>query len=122
MPYLHHASRISATFRAMVSSSSRACALRVSSSSFSVFELFLEVLVADGFARGDTDVAAGVERPALGFDFFERGGFAEAGNIRYFRFALTPALFRFRGRGRKTSTSFALASSPPRVKSSSSPR
>ncbi len=38
------------------------------------FELLLEVLVAHGFARRDADVAAGVERPALRFDFLERGG------------------------------------------------
>ena len=40
------------------------------------FKLFLEILVADVFARRDADVATGVERPALGFDFGERGGFA----------------------------------------------
>ena len=40
------------------------------------FELFLEVLVAHGFARRDAHVAAGIERPALHFNFFERRGFA----------------------------------------------
>ena len=40
------------------------------------FQLFLEVLVADFFARGDADIATGVEAPALGFDFGKGGGFA----------------------------------------------
>jgi hypothetical protein len=44
-------------------------------------ELGLEVLITDGLARGDADVAAGVEAPALGFDLGERGGLAEAGDV-----------------------------------------
>ena len=45
------------------------------------FELFLEILVAEILALGDADVAAGIERPALGFDFLKGGGFAEAGSV-----------------------------------------
>ncbi len=44
-------------------------------------ELGLEVLVTDGLARGDADVAAGIQRPTLGFDLGEGGGFAEASDI-----------------------------------------
>ena len=45
------------------------------------FELFLEILIAEILALGDADVAAGIERPALGFDFLKGGGFAEAGDV-----------------------------------------
>ncbi|GEM_PF-4367256 len=40
--------------------------------------MFLEVFVAHGFTPRDTHVAAGIERPALRFDFLERGGAAQA--------------------------------------------
>ena len=46
------------------------------------FELFLEILVAHGFAGGHAHVAPGIERPALRFDFLERGGAAQAGHVR----------------------------------------
>ena len=49
----------------------------------------------------DADVATRVERPTLGFDFFERGDFAKAGHVAIFGFTLTPAFSRFRGRGRE---------------------
>src|ERR1035437_7925900 len=45
------------------------------------FELFLKVLVAEVLALGDADVATGIERPALGFDFLKGCDFAEAGNV-----------------------------------------
>ena len=83
------------------------------------FELLFEVFVADGFAGSDADVAARIKRPALGFDLFQSGDFAETGNIPVFW--IFDSGFWLCGR-QKISVSFALASSPPRVKSSSSPR
>jgi hypothetical protein len=50
------------------------------------FELFLKILVAHGFASGHANVTTGIERPALRFDFFERGGTAQAGHVGEFRF------------------------------------
>jgi hypothetical protein len=49
-----------------------------------LFELLLEVLVADGFAGCDADIATGVERPALGFDFLEGRGFTQSWNVFVF--------------------------------------
>ncbi len=43
--------------------------------------MLFEVFVGDGFAGGDADVAAGVETVALGFEFGEGCGAAEAGDI-----------------------------------------
>ena len=82
-----HASRISATFFAISVSSSRAWAFRGFEFLVQFFELFLEVFVAYGFVRCDADVTAGFERPALRFNFLERGGAAEAGNIAILRIA-----------------------------------
>ena len=45
------------------------------------FELFLEVFVAHGLAGSHAQVTAGVERPALRFNFLERGRLAQAGHI-----------------------------------------
>ena len=45
------------------------------------FELFLEVFVAHGLAGSHAQVTAGVERPALRFNFLERGRLAKAGHI-----------------------------------------
>ena len=46
--------------------------------------MLFEVLVAQRLARCHTHVAAGVQRPGLGFDFFEGGGFAEPWNVFVF--------------------------------------
>ena len=50
------------------------------------FELFLEILIGHDFARRDTHVASGVERPALRFNFIERGGAAQTEHVGVFRF------------------------------------
>lgn len=44
-------------------------------------QLGLEVLVAQRFAGFDAHIAAGVEGPALGLDFRQRGGLAEPGYV-----------------------------------------
>ena len=96
-------SRISATLLAMVRS--EVPCLGIEGFKFLVqrLELFLEALVAHGFANSYTHVAAGVQRPALRFDFLERRSTAQAGNICEF-WLLTG----------KTSFSFASASAPPK--------
>lgn len=86
------------------------------------FEFFLEILIADFLAGRNADVATRIQRPALRFDLTQCSGCAEAGDIavdeRCFPLTLAP-LPEVEG---KVSWSFAFASSPPRVKSGSSPR
>ena len=63
------------------------------------FELLLEILVAHCLARSHAHVAAGVERPALGLDLLEGGGFTKAGDVAVTDFPLTPTLSRRGERG-----------------------